>query len=115
MAVFMNKKFRLPTTITNFIQSNGHCVAHNLDFDLVSVARTEQEAKDKLNLAIKTYVEFGLSKGWDDYIYFAAPESVRAELKNPETRLEIAPPLEIASNVAPVTVARPYESERAAG
>lgn len=109
------KKFRLPTTITNLLQKSEHrCVAHNLDFDLVAVANNEQEAKERLSLCIKTYVEFGLSKGWDDNIYFPAPEEIRAELKRQDIRLEIAPPIEIASDFKPVIVARRHESERIA-
>lgn len=110
----MRKKFRLPTTITNLIQKNGQCVAHSLDFDIVAIAPTEQEAWDKLQLSIKTYVEFGLSKGWDDYIYFPAPKAVRDQLRNQGTRLEIRPPLELASDLRPVVAVRLNEDHRAA-
>lgn len=100
--------------VTHLIQTNGHCVAHNLDFDIVVEEPTEQAAKDKLIIAVREYVEFGLSKGWEEYIYFPAPEKYWAELKNPDTKLEIGHPIEIASDVKPVVLARPHEHQRAA-
>lgn len=109
------KKFRLPTTITNLIQKGDECcTAHSLDFDIVAVAPSESEAWDKLQLCIKTYVEFGLSRGWEDYIYFPAPEAVRAELKKADTQLEVRPPLQIANDLRPVVAARPHDHQRVA-
>jgi predicted RNase H-like HicB family nuclease len=52
---------------------DGKFVAHSLDFDLVSVAGTEEEAFRKLRIAVKTYVEHGLSNNWADDIHFPAP------------------------------------------
>jgi hypothetical protein len=111
----MMKRFSLPAVLTNLIATNGKCVAHNLDFDLVAVAPTEEEAWARLRLAVKTYVEFGLSKGWEHSMLFAAPQEVRDLLK-PNTPVQIMPPLEIASDTTPVLAVRsPHETERLAG
>jgi hypothetical protein len=65
--------FNLPMMLTFLESRNGHLV-HSLDFDIVSVATTEHEAWEKARLCGKGYVEFGLSKGWPDYIAFSAPQ-----------------------------------------
>lgn len=58
-----------------FLESkNGHHAVHSLDFDIVSVAGSEEEAWQRMRLAVKTYVEFGLSNGWKEYIVFNAPK-----------------------------------------
>ena len=58
------KSFRLPKAITVALYKNaeGKCVAHALDFDLVSVADSEQEALKKIGLTVKVYIESLLSK-----------------------------------------------------
>ena len=111
----MMNRFSLPAMLTNVIWTNGKSKAHNLDFDLVTVAPTEDEALQKLRLCIKTYVEFGLSKGWDNYIIFHAPKEILDQLK-PNTPVQIMPPLEIASQCAPVLAVRPstHETQRVA-
>jgi len=53
---------------------DGKVVAHSLDFDLVAVGSDEDNAFKKLRLALKTYLEYGLSKGWVDDICFPAPQ-----------------------------------------
>jgi hypothetical protein len=69
------RAFRLPMTaaFTCHQRKDGKIVAHSLDFDLVSVADNEEEAFRKLRLAVKTYVEYGLSNNWADDIHFPAP------------------------------------------
>jgi|GEM_PF-3643985 hypothetical protein len=52
---------------------DGKVVAHSLDFDLVAVGADEEGAFRKLRLALKTYLEYGLSNGWVDDICFPAP------------------------------------------
>jgi len=101
-------------TLTHLLCTNGKAVAHSLDFDLVSVASTEEEATKKLRLAVKTYVEFGLGKGWDDYILFPAPKRYRDKL-TPDVPAQIGPPIEIASDERAVLVVRPHEAFAAAG
>jgi hypothetical protein len=69
-----DSNFDLPMVLTFLESSNGNHVAHSLDFDLVAVADSEEEAWMKLRIAVKTYVEFGLSNDWKEYIKFSAPQ-----------------------------------------
>ncbi len=68
------RSFNLPMMLTVLESKNGHHAVHSLDFDIVSVADSEEQAWNKLRLAVKTYVEFGLSKGWKNHILFNAPQ-----------------------------------------
>lgn len=68
------RPFNLPMMLTFLESQNGHHAVHSLDFDIVSVADSEEVAWKKLRLAVKTYVEFGLSKGWKNHILFNAPQ-----------------------------------------
>ena len=74
-ALSKRRAFRLPTTAVFTCQRrpDGKVVAHSLDFDLVCVADNEAEAFRKLRMAVKTYVEYGLSNNWADDIHFPAP------------------------------------------
>jgi hypothetical protein len=54
-------------------KADGNVVAHSLDFDLVAVGADESRAFKKLRLAVKTYLEYGLSNNWTDDIPFPAP------------------------------------------
>ena len=76
----MNPKsspFRLPKSLTwLYIKSPGRVVAHNLDFDLVAVGKNMAEAKSRLALCTKAYVEFGLSQGLQEFIVRPAPEDL---------------------------------------
>jgi hypothetical protein len=90
----IRKPFNLPMTLTNLMVHNGKHVAHSLDFDIVCAADNEKEAWDKLRLAIKTYVEYGLSNGWQDFIIFPAPKEMWDKL-TPETPLQLGPPIVI--------------------
>ncbi len=91
----IKKPFTLPMVLTNLMIHNGKHVAHSLDFDIVCVAENEDEAWEKLSLAIKTYVEFGISNGWQDSIIFPAPQEFWDKL-TPDTPLKIGPPILIA-------------------
>jgi len=91
----IKKPFNLPMMLTHLMRHDGKYVAHSLDFDIVCVADEEKEATDKLRLAIKTYVEFGMSNGWEDSIVFPAPQEVW-DMLTPETPLQLGPPLIIA-------------------
>jgi hypothetical protein len=107
------KPFNLPMMLTNLVVRDGKHVAHSLDFDLVCVADNDTEAWDNLCLAIKTYVEFGISKGWNDYIMFPAPQEFWDKI-TPDTPLQLRPPITIAGEVRKVVEAEVYEACTAA-
>jgi hypothetical protein len=70
------RAFRLPLMaafMTCKRAKDGKTVAHSLDFDLVTVADDEARAFQKLRLAVKTYIEYGLSNNWVEDIVFPAP------------------------------------------
>jgi hypothetical protein len=90
------KPFNLPMMLTFLESKNGHHVVHSLDFDIVSVGNTEHEAWDKARLAVKTYVEFGLSKGWSEHIAFSAPQEYWDKI-TPDVNSRIAEPIMIAN------------------
>lgn len=87
--------FRLPQTVTFSVseRSDGKWVAHALDFDLVAVSNTRVKAVDKLRLAVKVYVEFGLTNNWPEDIVFPAPEECWSRLQGKTA--EIMSPIEI--------------------
>lgn len=62
--------FKLPMNIVSlcYKSESGKVVGHSLDFDLVCVGETRDEAKAKLRLAIKAYVEYGLENELAAYI-----------------------------------------------
>jgi hypothetical protein len=91
------KSFNLPMMLTFLESKNGNHVVHLLDFDIVSVGQTEAEAWDKARLSVKTYVEFGLSKGWSEYIPFPAPQEYWDKI-TPDTQTRIADPIMIANS-----------------
>src|SRR3954452_13102333 len=64
--------FNLPPMLTFLESTNGYHAVHSLDFDIVSVADSEDEAWRKLRIAVATYVEYGLNNGLKDYIVFNA-------------------------------------------
>lgn len=68
------RSFNLPMMLTFLESENGDHVVHSLDFDIVAVAENESDAWSKLRLAVKTYVDFGLSSGWKDHIVSPAPQ-----------------------------------------
>jgi hypothetical protein len=84
--------FSLPMMLTFLESKNGNHVVHSLDFDLVSVADTEDEAWAKLRIAVKTYVEFGLSNGWKEHIFSPAPPEFWNKI-TPELTTRIMEPI----------------------
>jgi hypothetical protein len=77
------------------IANHAHgTVAHALDFDLVSVASSEDEAVAKLRLAVKSHVEFGIKMGIERDIMFPAPKKFWESL-TPNSSLSIGEPIEI--------------------
>lgn len=70
------RPFSLPMTTIISLHKDvkaAKVIAHSLDFDLVCSGQNEGEAISKLRLAVKSYIEFGLSNGWNDDILFPAP------------------------------------------
>jgi hypothetical protein len=105
----MPRQFRLPMTLTTTTSKQGDLyVAQSLDFDLVETGKSRTDAWGNLMLAIKTYVEFGLGKGWDDFIIQNAPNEIHPH----GTRVEQMPPLELASTTRGVIIL--HETECAA-
>jgi len=106
------RQFNLPATVTFIFSKDGEkTVAHALDFDLVSVADTEEEAKRKIRLAVETYVEYGLSKNWVDEILFLAPDEYWDKLENATIR--IMEPIEVADRSMRTYFARPHHEANA--
>lgn len=66
--------FNLPPMLTFLESTNGYHAVHSLDFDIVSVADSEEEAWRKTRIAVATYVEYGLNNGLKEYIVFNAPK-----------------------------------------
>ena len=96
------RKFTMPKTLTHLIFRHGEkVVLHSLDFDIVTVANSEDAAWKRHVLSVKTYVEFGFSKGWSDNIEFRAPDKVWAML-TPDTPVKIMPPILIESQQTPM-------------
>jgi hypothetical protein len=87
-----SRSFKLPATATFAVGKDGDkCVAHALDFDIVCVAETEERAIENLRLAVKTYVEYGLSNGWTEDIMFPAPEGYWSNLDSSGVVKMLAP------------------------
>jgi hypothetical protein len=71
------RPFQLPVSLSFCSYRDpetGKFVFHAMDVDLVSVADTEQEAMRKIRLAVKNYIEFGLSNNWVEDIIYPAPK-----------------------------------------
>lgn len=90
------RSFKLPRAITIAFYKNaeGKCVAHALDFDLVSVAGSEEGALKKIRLAVKVYVEYGLNNNWAEDIEFPAPSHFWLGVEKSES-IQSLPPIEI--------------------
>jgi hypothetical protein len=89
------RPFSLPMMAVFSVSSTAErTVAHALDFDLVAVAATKDEALRKLRLAVKHHVEYGLENSFDLDILFPAPEQCWSAL-TPDSNLSIGEPIEI--------------------
>ncbi len=111
----MRRPFRLPMTLSHLVTRTNlnRFVAHSLDFDLVEVGATREEAWSRLTLAVKTYVEFGLSKAWDDFIIFPAPDEFKRKI-TADMEISIMPPIELANTTQPVMALQAHEAFAAA-
>ena len=90
------RPLKIPNSVTVVFreESDSSISAHALDFDLVSIASTKEEAQEKLRTAIVSYIETGLHNEWSDDIAYPAPEKFWPE---PGARLEVGPPIQIMS------------------
>jgi hypothetical protein len=71
------KPFKLPMTVNvcGYPAKDGQSrVAHALEFDLACVGKTDEEALDKLRLALRIYVEYGLVNDIAEDIIYPAPD-----------------------------------------
>lgn len=96
MALPPRRPFKLPTSVTIIFRPDpdGKTSAHALDFDIVSTGADELEARDKIRLAIVSYIETGLLNEWtEDILYPAADEFWPA----PGAKLEVGDPIHIMS------------------
>ena len=88
------KAFELPMmSIIQYSEEPDGFVAHALDFDLVAVGQSEEEATEKIRWAIKAYIEYGLKNYWEDHIIFRAPEKLLDEMSPGKTALKIMEPI----------------------
>jgi hypothetical protein len=113
----MLEEFSLPTTITVLSgEIAGKHIAHCLDFDLIETAETEDDACSRLIRTVKTYVEFGLGKGWGNCIRHRAPQRFWDVLKV-GIPAKFGAPILIADVSVPVIKAEEpgYEALAAAG
>jgi hypothetical protein len=111
------QEFSLPTTITTLVaQVNGKHIVHCLDFDLVETGASPEEAWSRLTLTIKSYVEFGLGKGWGHSIRHRAPQRFWDAVTE-DLPVRFRAPIKIANVTVPVIkVEEPrYEALAAAG
>jgi hypothetical protein len=81
-------------TFSLYEREDGKFVSHALDFDIVAVADSEKDSEEKLRLAVKIYIEYGLFKGWEKDIRFSAPMEFWDRL-TPDSHVSIGPPIEI--------------------
>lgn len=63
--------------------SNKRSVAHALDFDLIAVGSSHEDALSKLRAAVKSHIEFGFRKGLcKDDIQMRAPKACWDKIVN---------------------------------
>lgn len=91
----------LPATILfAFYQGNGRLtkpvVGHCLDFDLVVVRPSKQEAVEALEYSVKAYVDYGLQRGWAEHLHFPAPSQFWDKL--PDMAFEYGKPIHCNDN-----------------
>jgi hypothetical protein len=98
------KPFNLPMmAVFSIANHSDKSIAHALDFDLVSVASTEEEAIAKLRTAVKHHIEFGLRNNLERDIIFPAPQRFWDAL-TPHEKLSIGEPIEIDSCKMPTAL-----------
>jgi hypothetical protein len=109
------KAFELPMmSVIRFCRDEEGFVAHALDFDLVAVGSTENEATEKIRWAIKAYIEYGLKNYWQDHIIFRAPEETANELSPGATTIKLMEPLAILDRKMSLVSATPTHERKSA-
>jgi predicted RNase H-like HicB family nuclease len=110
------KTFELPlVSVIRYSREEDGFIAHALDFDLVAVGETEDEATEKIRWAIKAYIEFGLKNYWEEHIIFRAPEELANELSPENVTLKIMEPIIVQDRKIGLARAIPtHESRRTA-
>jgi predicted RNase H-like HicB family nuclease len=108
------KPFELPmTSLVRFSQEADGFVAHALDFDLVAVGDTEDEATEKIRWAIQAYIEYGLKNFWHDHILYGAPKEMNDI--SIETPVKLMEPIIVQDRKITLVRATPtHEPSRAA-
>jgi hypothetical protein len=90
---------------------SGKFVFHALDVDLVSVADTEQEASRKIRLAVKNYIEFGVSNNWVEDIIYPAPKEFW-DVLGESTEVGMMEPIKIMDKRMIAYLAKPVHEVR---
>jgi len=107
------KKFELPTvSVIRYSREEDGIVAHALDFDLVAVGESEEEATEKIRWAIKAYIEYGLKNYWEEHIIFRAPEEFADELSPENMTLKIMEPIVVQDRTIGLAKATPTHEPR---
>ena len=88
----------------------GKFIAHALDFDLVCVNDTEEQAMERLRSTVKAYIEFGFSRGWSQHIKFPAPDQYWEEAWKAEHRMIPMEPILIDSTIIRVLRVEEHET-----
>jgi predicted RNase H-like HicB family nuclease len=107
------KTFELPVvSIIRYSRDEDDFVAHALDFDLVAVGKTEDEATEKIRWAIKAYIEYGLKNYWEEHIIFRAPQEFANELSPENITLKIMEPIVVQDRTIGLARAIPTHETR---
>ena len=83
------------TTVFTVQRGMARSVARALDFDLVAVGPTDEDALLKLRLAVKAHVEFGIKNGLcKEDIQVPAPQEFW-DILTPESSIRIGEPIQV--------------------
>jgi hypothetical protein len=85
------KPFNLPMTCSVLISGTGPFVARALEFDIAAEAQTQRQATEKLAIALKTYITYGIANGWTEDILFDAPREYWSLLEHSEGQGALEP------------------------
>jgi hypothetical protein len=95
MSLPARKNLELPMMmfVTTCEEDNG-CVAHALDFDIVAVAPSPEEAMEKVRFAVKSYIEYGLNNNLEADILYRAPQHFWDRI-SPDTPIKMMEPITV--------------------
>ncbi len=91
------ESFQLPSSFSVLVRdykSERVSTAHLLDLDILCEAPNRKAALNKLRVAVKGQMEFGIEKNWTDELIHPAPAKYWDQLDK-ATYLGPLPPLEI--------------------